>query len=314
MVKRNKIKLPSCEISYHFICFLYPFILTFRILYSLTMSAALAKIGFIGTGNMSSAIIKGLISHGFKPSNLNVHDISRPQLTSLVSRLSVVPRSSNVDVVTSSDAVIVGVKPYDFPSVLNEIKSAAGVRKPVISIAGGLTLGTIESQLERGARVVRTIPNVCAAVSASVTGLAGGAFATPADVAIAREIFDAVGLTLEIKESLFDAFTAVAGCALAFVFPVIEALADGGVLVGIARETAIRLAAQMMLGSAKLVLESGQHPAELKDSVCSPGGSTIVGVKVIEEHAVRAAFINAVIASCEKGKQIGEAAKKATGH
>jgi pyrroline-5-carboxylate reductase len=278
------------------------------------MSASLAKIGFIGGGKMSSAIIKGLISHGFQSSKIFVNDISKSQLNSLVDRLSVIPCPSNIGVVDSSDAVIVGVKPYDFPGVLAEIRGAVGRRKPVISIAGGLTIETIQSQLEKGARVVRTIPNVCAAVSASVTGLVGGEFATPGDVAIARQIFDAVGLTFDIKESLFDAFAAVAGCAPAFVFPVIEALADGGVLVGIGRETAIRLASQMMLGSAKLVLESGQHPAELKDSVCSPGGSTIVGVKVIEEHAVRAAFINAVVASCEKGKQMGEAAKKAAAH
>jgi pyrroline-5-carboxylate reductase len=158
---------------------------------------------------------------------------------------------------------------------------------------------------------VRAVPNVCAAVGASVTGLAGGARATPADVSLARALFGAVGLAVDVEEALFDAFTAVAGCAPAFLFPVLEALADGAVLLGVARAPARRVAAQAMLGAARLALEGGRHPAQLKDAVCSAGGMTIAGVRVIEQRAVRAAFIDAVAAACEKARRIGDAGRQA---
>jgi pyrroline-5-carboxylate reductase len=203
------------------------------------------------------------------------------------------------------------VKPNNFPVVLKEIKSTVGARKPVISIAGGLSLGAIEAQLEFGARVVRTMPNVAASVLQSVTAIAAGRHATASDVATTRTIFDCVGVTVDVNESLFDAFAGIAGCGPAFMMQVIDAMADAGVLLGIGRKQAITLAAQMMAGSWTLVLKTGQHPAELKDSVCSPGGSTIEGVRVLEERGVRAAFIGAVIAAAEKGQRMAAAAAQA---
>jgi pyrroline-5-carboxylate reductase len=258
-------------------------------------------VGFIGGGQMATAIIRGLLARGFtQASSIYVSDISESRLT-LASKLGLSARSSNVDVASLASTVILAVKPNNFPTVLPEIKSAVGAHKPVVSIAGGLSLDTIEAQLQSGARVVRAMPNVSASVLQSVTAIAAGRYATASDVATTQRIFDCVGQTVDMKESLFDAFAGIAGCGTAFMMQVIDAMADAGVLLGIGRQQAIALAAQMMAGSGTLVLKSGQHPAELKDSVCSPGGSTIEGVKVLEERGVRAAFIGAVIAAAEKG-------------
>ena len=270
------------------------------------MSGCLAKsVGFIGTGKMATAIIKGLIATGYAPSKIFTSDVSAKQ-RELAGALNVNVMSSNCDVARESDAVVVAVKPHDFSHVLNEIKDVVGASKPVISIAGGLKLDTLERDLCPGARVLRVMPNVCAEVGESVSAIAGGANASAADLESTKSIFDCVGITLPIKEALFDAFSAVAGCGPAFIFPVIEALADGGVHEGLSRETAITLAAQMVLGSAKLVLKSRQHPGQLKDSVCSPGGSTIVGVKVLEENKTRSGFMNAVIAASQKSQEMGK--------
>ena len=270
------------------------------------MSACLApSVGFIGTGKMASAIIKGLISTGYSPAKIFASDISEKQRAA-AKALNINVTSDNREVAKKAASVIVAVKPYDFSHVLSEIKSDVGNSKPVISIAGGLKLSTLERDLNPGARVLRVMPNVCSAVRESVSAIAGGTNVTSSDLESTKSIFDCVGMTIPVKEQLFDAFSAVAGCGPAFIFPVIEALADGGVFEGLARDTAMKLAAQMVLGSAKLVLESQQHPGELKDSVCSPGGSTIAGVRALEEHKVRAAFMNAVIAASQKSQQMGK--------
>ena len=265
---------------------------------------SLKKIGFIGVGKMATAIIRGLITKGVSPSCIYVSDIAQQQIEA-AKKLNVNVLSNNRLVAQNSDSVIVAVKPNTFSHVLNEIKDDVGTLKTVVSIAGGLTLSTLEKDLHDGARVVRVMPNVCSEVLQSVSAVVGGTHSTQSDVDQVMSIFNCVGISLSIDEKLFDAFSAVAGCGPAFIFPVIEALADGGVLEGLDRSTAYKLAAQMVMGSAKLVLESGKHPGELKDSVCSPGGSTIVGVKALEDGNVRASFINAVIQSCEKSKAMG---------
>lgn len=265
------------------------------------------RIGFIGAGQMASAIIKGLVENGVQGSNIFAHDISQDTMNKVKSQYGIQTLNNNLDIVRNSDAVIVAVKPKDFQNVLNEIKDTVGNSKPVISIAGGLYLDSLSKWLNPGARIVRAMPNICAAVLESVSAITPGPNATKEDVEGTKSIFDCVGTTMEIKENLIDAFSGVAGCGPAFIFPIIEAMADGGVYQGIPRQTAIELAAQVMVGAGKLVLATKQHPGALKDSVCSPGGSTIAGVRTIEDHGVRSAYMNAVISATEKS--LKEAAK-----
>lgn len=260
------------------------------------------KIGFIGAGKMGGAIIKGLISAGHPSENIIVSEKSKSTIDNLVNNYHVKNVQKSTDVASISDAVIVAVHPNQFTDVLEEIKSSITNKKTVISVAGGLQCKTLESHL--GSPVVRVMPNICAEVCESVSAITSNTNTPNSNINIAESIFNMVGQTIHIKEDLFDAFSGVAGCGLAFVFPIIEAMADGAVLEGIDRSTAIRLAAQTVAGAGKLAVVTGKHPGPLKDDVCSPGGCTIEGVKTIEEHGVRAAYINAVISAVEKSKRM----------
>lgn len=262
------------------------------------------KVGFIGAGKMGGAIIKGLISAGHPGENIIVSEQSKSTLSDLVNKLHVKPVQKSADVATTSDAVIVAVHPNQFANVLNEIQSFVKNKKPVISVAGGLQCETLESYLK--SPVVRVMPNICAEVCESVSAITAGKNTPKNDIDTAEAIFNMVGQTLHIKEELFDAFSGVAGCGLAYIFPIIEAMSDGAVLEGIDRSSAIRLAAQTVAGAGKLAVLTGKHPGPLKDDVCSPGGCTIEGVKTIEEHGVRAAYINAVISAVEKSKRMAK--------
>lgn len=263
------------------------------------------KIGFIGAGKMGGAIIKGLISAGHPSQNIIINETSQKTRNDLVKNYHVQSVPKSTDVASKSDAVIVAVHPHEFSEVLEEIKNSVG-SKPVVSVAGGLTCKSLESHLLDGASVIRVMPNTCAEVCESVSAIVGGKCASESDIKSVTSIFNMVGQTLPIKEDLFDAFSGVAGCGIAFIFPIIEAMADGAVLEGIDRATAIKLAAQTVTGAGKLAVSTGKHPGALKDDVCSPRGSTIEGVKTLEEHGIRAAFINAVISSVEKSKRMGK--------
>ena len=269
----------------------------------MTLSSSL-KIGFIGAGKMGGAIIKGLVSFGHPGHNIFVNEHSEEKLNNLVKQCKIQPLNDPTSVARKSDAVVVAVHPGEFGPVLNEIKSTVGESKPVISVAAGLTCETLQQMLGSNGHVVRAMPNICAEVCESISGITPGKFATPKDIEITEKIFNAVGKTLKVKEDLYDAFAAVTGCGLAFVFPIIEAMADGGVFEGIDRQTAITLAAQTLVGAGKLVALTGSHPEKLKDDTCSPGGSTIVGVRTLEEGKVRAAYMNAVISATEKMKEM----------
>ncbi|OHT03951.1 Pyrroline-5-carboxylate reductase [Tritrichomonas foetus] len=264
------------------------------------------KIGFIGAGKMGGAIVKGLVQAGHPGKNIIVCEHSKKTLDELVSRCGVTPVDDKVKVAANSDAVIVAVHPGEFQEVLNDIKSEIGSRKPLISVAGGLSIASLESYLEKGARVVRAMPNICAEVCESVSGITAGNQADSSDIELTEKIFNLVGQTLRLKEDQFDAFSGVAGCGLAFVFPAIESMADGAVLCGLPRETALKLASQTVAGAGKLAVTTGVHPGPLKDAVCSPGGSTIEGVKKIEDGGVRAAYFSAVIASVEKMRRMAK--------
>jgi pyrroline-5-carboxylate reductase len=213
--------------------------------------------------------------------------------------------ASNIAVVQFANVVILAVKPAHVGELLEEIRPSLTPKHLVISIAAGVPIAKLENGLGTGTRVIRVMPNTPALVSASATAYALGNAATAADAALAQRLFSAVGLAFQVKESLLDAVTGLSGSGPAYVYLIIEALSDGGVASGLPREIATKLAAQTVYGSAKMVLETGQHPGTLKDMVTSPGGTTIEGLHELEKGKVRGVLINAVRAATEKSRKLG---------
>ena len=258
-------------------------------------------IGFIGVGEMASAIIEGLQKSTI--TNRIIGSVRTQKSAEIVqNRFHINITTNNLIIAQESDIIILCVKPNLIPIVISEINSYIST-KPIISIAGGVTLKTLQS-CNKLAHFIRVMPNICAAVQESATtySINSKSNTNQNDVDFAKYIFEKVGSFIEIDEELMDTASAVAGCSPAFIFPLIEAMADGAVFEGMPRSLALKLAAQAVVGAGKLVLVSGKHPEALKDSVCSPGGSTIAGVKALEDGNVRAGLFNAVIASTEKSK------------
>ncbi len=212
----------------------------------------------------------------------------------------------NPDVAAFASVLIVSVKPDQVPAVLGELRKQLSEKHLVISIAAGLTTARLEEALGPGMRVIRVMPNTPALVGASASAYCLGKSATPEDAALAQKLFAAVGEAVQLKESLLDAVTGLSGSGPAYVCLMIEALSDGGVAAGLPREIATRLAAQTVLGGARLVLETGQHPGALKDMVASPGGTTIEGLHELEKGNLRATLINAVRAAADKSRRLGQ--------
>ncbi|RXA16807.1 pyrroline-5-carboxylate reductase [Methanosarcina sp. MSH10X1] len=265
------------------------------------------KIGFIGAGKMGSALMQGIIKAEIvKPENLGASDVYEPFLNELNAQLGINVSTDNAVIARESDILILAVKPQTLSFVLENLKPYISNDKLIISIAAGVPLATYENILPEGTRVVRVMPNIAATVSEAASGISPGKSATSEDLKAALEIFSAVGTAVQLPESLMDAVTGLSGSGPAFIFPVIEAMADGAVLEGMDRKSALTLAAQTVLGAARMVLETGLHPGELKDMVTSPAGTTIQGVHALEEAGIRAAFMNAVIKASERSKELGK--------
>src|SRR5581483_2494138 len=218
--------------------------------------------------------------------------------------------TSNLDVVRASEIVVLSVKPQILPSVLDEVSKHLQPHALVISIAAGTPVAAIEQRLPAGTRVVRTMPNTPALVGAGATAIAGGQHAKDDDLEATQRIFDAVGKTVVLDESQLDAVTGLSGSGPAYVFLIIEALSDAGVKMGLSRYNAQALAAQTVLGSAKLLLETNEHPGRLKDMVTSPGGTAIAGIATLEAGGLRTTLINAVEAATRRSRELGELAAK----
>lgn len=266
------------------------------------------KIAFLGGGNMAEALIKGVVVAGAAHvHDITVTDVSVQRLDYLRTTYGIAVSQNNIDTVRAADIVILSVKPQVMDRVLDEIGRTADRAKLVISIAAGVTLDRIEQGLPLGPRVIRVMPNTPALVLAGAAGLSRGANATAADMAVSREIFGSVGRAVEVDEKLMDAVTGLSGSGPAYVFTMIEALADGGVKAGIPRPLALELAAQTVFGSAKMVLETREHPARLRDMVTSPGGTTIAGMHELEKGKLRATLISAVEAATKRSRELGGA-------
>jgi pyrroline-5-carboxylate reductase len=213
--------------------------------------------------------------------------------------------ASNREVLDSCETVVLAVKPQVMPAVLAEVRPAVASKHLVVSIAAGVTLKTLGQHLGESTRLVRVMPNTPCLVGASASAFSAGATATAADAELVGRLFGAVGKAFVVGEHLLDAVTGLSGSGPAFVYVMIEAMADGGVKAGLPRDVALALAAQTVLGSARMVLETGQHPAVLKDAVASPGGTTIAGLQVLERGGLRAALLDAVDAAAKRAHELG---------
>ena len=264
------------------------------------------KLGFIGVGNMGEALVKGLIGSGAaKPQEILV-SARRPERVEELVRLYGVRGGTNAEVARDADIVVLAVKPQILDQVLRGVAHELSRDKLVVSVAAGVPIAAIERRLSPPMRIVRSMPNTPATVGAGATAIALGEHATPEDLVVAKAIFDSVGLTVQLEEAQLDAVTGLSGSGPAYIFLIIEALADAGVKVGLSRRSALQLAAQTVLGSAKLLIESGQHPGLLKDGVTSPGGTAIAGLHTLEAGGLRNLLMNAVEAATRRSKELGE--------
>ncbi len=265
------------------------------------------KVGFLGAGKMASALACGLARAGIASAEAIIaSDVSPSARAAFTFPTGAKATGFNPDVVNFASVLVLAVKPDQINDVLLEVSPHLSEQHLLVSIAAGVTLGKMESNLPPGTRVVRVMPNTPALVGASASAFALGKTATPDDGQIVSTLFSAVGVAFQVKESLLDAVTGLSGSGPAYVYMIIEALSDGGVAAGLPRDVATKLAAQTVLGGAKMVLETGLHPGALKDMVASPGGTTIEGVHELEKAGVRGALMNAVRAAAEKSKRLGQ--------
>ncbi len=263
-------------------------------------------IGCIGAGNMARAIVSGLI-HGdhISKDRLAVSDVKKSRLTLFQEEFGIFTTESNAEVVSRSDIIVLAVKPQVLDQVVAEITSAITSKKLVISIAAGVPIHALAKALPQQTAVVRVMPNITALVGEGVSGLAPGKNASEGDLKTASALFNAVGKTVVVEEEQLDAVTGLSGSGPAYIFLIVDALADAGVKVGLSRDDSLLLASQTVLGAAKLLMETGEHPAQLKDRVTSPGGTAIAGIHTLEEGGLRTTLINAVEAATERSQELG---------
>lgn len=265
------------------------------------------SITFLGGGNMASAIIRGLLRAGTPPERITATVRRSEKRTELEQAFGIRVLTDNLAAARDAEIIVLAVKPQAFDKLLTTVAPAIDHKKLVLSIAAGVPIAALERRLGAGARIVRAMPNTPSLVGLGATALSGGEHATEDDLRLAQAIFDSVGITTVVDESLLDAVTGLSGSGPAYIFLIIEALSDAGVKVGLSRHVALKLAAQTVLGSAKLLMETGQHPGHLKDQVTSPGGTAIAGLHTLEAGGLRTTLIDAVEAATRRAKELGDA-------
>jgi len=262
------------------------------------------KIGFIGIGMMAEAIIGGMIKSGWNPENIWGSDPSKERQAYMKDKFGINVCTENQTVMVNTDAQVLAVKPQYFNNVLPDILPLVTHDSRIFSIMAGITTERIEQALKVNAHVVRIMPNTPALVGLGTTAVCAGRYADENDLALAHDIFSAVGSVTEVEERLINAVSGVSGSGPAYVYVMIQALADGGVRMGLSRQLALKLAAETVRGAAQMVLESGDHPEALKDKVCSPGGTTIEGIYALEKAGFRQALMEAVAVATQKASQL----------
>jgi pyrroline-5-carboxylate reductase len=258
------------------------------------------KIGIIGVGKMGSALAKGLMRSGeFRILAYDKDESARKRASELGIELC----RDNHSLAEMSDVIILAAKPGDIPGILEEIRGLAE-SKLVISIAAGIRTSLIEGILGEGKRVVRVMPNIGCLVLSSASAISPGRWATESDMDVAERIFGSIGISMRVEEALMDAVTGLSGSGPAFIAMVIDALADGGVKMGLPRDLALRLSAQTALATAKMILDLGRSPSQIKEEVSSPGGTTMAGIYELEKGGLRAALIGAVEAATRRSSEL----------
>jgi pyrroline-5-carboxylate reductase len=257
---------------------------------------------------MGEALVSGLVQSGSaQAANIVCTDVREERLEELRARYGVRTSTRNPEAVAASEVVIYAVKPQLMAEVLKETADQLDMSKVVISIAAGVPLRAIESLLHKELRLIRVMPNIAASVKESATALSAGKHARKEDVELAMAIFNSVGKAVFLRENyLMDAITGLSGSGPAYIFIIVDALADAGVKMGLSRKDAQFLAAQTVLGAAKMLMETREHPGQLKDRVTSPGGTAIAGIHTLEKGGLRTTLINAVEAATQRSKELGE--------
>lgn len=264
------------------------------------------RIGFVGAGNMALALLRGMIRAGrVAPAQIKLSDVDTAKSRQAADLHGVGVASDNRELAQWATVLILAVKPQSLPAVLDECGSFVTQQCLVISVAAGVRSESLARALPPGSRLVRAMPNTPALVGAGITALSATPTATATDLELARSLFDAVGRSVIVDEKHMDAVTGLSGSGPAFVMLVIEALADGGVHSGLTRDTALLLATQTVLGSAQLLLESGDHPAQWKDRVTSPGGTTSAGLEALEAGRLRHTVARAVQQATRRARELG---------
>ncbi len=265
------------------------------------------RIGFLGAGKMATALARGWLQAGLvTPTAVSASDPVPQARAAFTKETGLAAVDDNRQVAKLHKVLVLAVKPQNMPALLADIRPAVTAEHLVISIAAGVTLGQLADGLGAGRRLVRVMPNTPCLVAASASGYAAAASATGADLQLVDRLLGSVGKAFALPEKLLDAVTGLSGSGPAYVFVLIEALSDGGVRMGLPRDVATQLAAQTVFGSAKMLLETGQHPAALKDQVASPGGTTIAGLHALERAGLRAALMDAVEAATLRSADLGK--------
>ena len=264
------------------------------------------KVGFIGAGRMAEALARGVLRAGVASAqDLYASDPSAQRRLLFSGEIGVRMLAGNAEVMGAAGVIVLAVKPQIVPAVVEEIAPAVTPAHLIVSIAPGITLAWLEEKLCTD-RLVRVMPNTPALVGEGAAAFCRGPGTDDSDAALVEQMLSAVGICVEVEEKLMDAVTGLSGSGPAYVYLAIEALSDGGVKMGLSRQVAMRLAAQTVMGAARMVLETGRHPGELKEQVTTPGGTTIEGLRALENAGVRKAFMDAVEAAALKSKQLGE--------
>lgn len=264
-------------------------------------------IGVIGSGNMARALVSGLLRGNYaEKGQIVASDVEKAKVEEFAAEFGIHTTTNNREVLEKADLIVLAVKPQAFDRVIREIAAKVTKKKLIVSMAAGVATLALESRLPKGSRVVRVMPNVAALVDAAVTAIAVGEHASERDLELAAALFNAVGRTVTVEEEQMDAVTGLSGSGPAYIFLIIDSLADAGVKVGLSRDKASVLAAQTVLGAAKLLLETGEHPGKLKDMVTSPGGTAIAGIHTLEQGGLRTTLINAVEAATNRSRELGE--------
>jgi pyrroline-5-carboxylate reductase len=265
------------------------------------------KIGVIGAGKIGSAIARGIIRAGLvNKESVMSSDVSDELRQAIARDLDIKVTPDNGALCDFAEIIILAVKPQIVDPVAREIAKKLGKSKLLVSVAAGVPLGRIETHLEPGARVVRVMPNIPCVVGAGAAGFAGGGHATAADLEKVGAILNSFGVGLAVEEKYLDGVTGLSGSGPAYVFLFMEALADGGVQVGLSRDVALKLAMQTVYGAARMALESNKHLSELKDEVTSPGGTTIAGLYAMEQNGFRGTVMDAVVSATRRSQELGK--------